>query len=866
MELFKLQGTIEVDNKPANKALDETGQKGDKAQSKLSKAFSGIGKAALQVGKIVGTGMVAAGTAVAGLATKAIQSYADYEQLVGGVETLFGAGGKSIEEYAASVGKSVEQVQAEYDKLMSSQSTVLSNATQAYKTAGLSMNEYMETVTSFSASLLQSLGGDTVKAAEVADRAIIDMSDNANKMGTSMELIQNAYNGFAKGNFTMLDNLKLGYGGTGEEMKRLIKDAAALKDVQEELGVTVDANSDSFGNIVNAISVMQKSMGIAGTTAKEAASTISGSLGMMKSSWQNLLTAVADDEAPFDDYINSFVESVTAVTGNLMPRIEVALNGVVNLVNKLAPVIMGKVPQLFSSLLPSIVNAATGLISSIVGILPGAISTIMSMLPALIQGMQSVINALITALPQIVQALVSALPTLIPLLVDALVSLIVTLCTMLPQIIQPIIDNLPMIITSIVSALLANLPVLIQGVIQLVGGLIAAFPQVLVALWEAIKGIFTELGGKIGGFFEPVKNAISNAWAAMGSVPGLAQLKTMIEQVWGAIKSFITTVINAIKNVVTTVWNSIKNVVMTIVTGIKDTISSIWNAIKTIISSVMKIIVSILKGDWEGVKSAITNIVSAIQNVITTIWNSIKNVISSILNGIKNIVSSIWNAIKSVITSAVNSIKAVVTSVFNGIKSAISTVFNGIKSTASSAWNDIKNKMIQPIENAKEKIRGIVSSITSFFNNMQIRLPHIKLPHFRVSGTLSINPPSVPHLSIDWYKKAMNNPMIMDTPTIFGYNPATRSFMAGGEAGSEVVSGTSTLMGMIQGAVSSQNEVVVYYLQKLIEILAVYFPQVLELQAAGHVIEIDGKRAAKILAKPMDDELGKIHKNKERGQ
>ena len=238
----------------------------------LEKGFSaGVKK----LGSVAKTGLAVVGGAVAGVATafgvmtkKALDSYASLEQNIGGVETLF----------------------------KDSSQSVVDNAKKAYKTAGLSANAYMETVTSFSASLLQSLGGDTKKAADYADRAIIDMSDNANKMGTSMELIQNAYQGFAKQNYTMLDNLKLGYGGTKEEMKRLVQDASKMTDVQKELGVSVDGSSLSFGNIVNAISVMQKHMGIAGTTSKEASETISGSISSMKGAFDNFLNGTGSPE------------------------------------------------------------------------------------------------------------------------------------------------------------------------------------------------------------------------------------------------------------------------------------------------------------------------------------------------------------------------------------------------------------------------------------------------------------------------------------------------------------------------------------------------------------------------------------------
>ena len=267
MDVFQLFGNIAIKNSDAVRALQETGEEGKNAESKLGKAFKAVGNGAVAVGKTIAAGLAVGATAVAGLVTKSIQSYADYEQLVGGVETLFKESAQKVQEYAAN----------------------------AYKTAGLSANEYMETVTSFSASLLQSLEGDTNAAAEKAHVAITDMSDNANKMGTDMALIQNAYQGFAKANYTMLDNLKLGYGGTKEEMARLLADAQAISGIEYDLS--------SYADIVDAIHVIQTEMGITGTTAKEASTTISGSIASMKASWQNLLTAISTDDLPFDTYV-----------------------------------------------------------------------------------------------------------------------------------------------------------------------------------------------------------------------------------------------------------------------------------------------------------------------------------------------------------------------------------------------------------------------------------------------------------------------------------------------------------------------------------------------------------------------------------
>lgn len=321
------------------------------------------------VSKAALTGMAAsiaaAGAAIVKIGAEAITAYSNYEQLVGGVETLFGAGGKSLEEFAESIGKTTDEARDEYDKLIQSQEIVIEKAKNAYETAGMSANDYMETVTSFSASLLQSLGGDTMKAADYADRAIVDMSDNANKMGTDIQMIQNAYQGFAKQNYTMLDNLKLGYGGTQEEMKRLISDASKMTDVQKKLGITVDASSMSFGNIVNAISVMQKSMGIAGTTAKEAATTIQGSLNMTKAAWENLMTGLTDPEQDLDALIDNFLTSLTTFTENLIPRLENILSGVVDVLATLLPEIIDAILDILPSLLPKLLEGGYEIIKAL---------------------------------------------------------------------------------------------------------------------------------------------------------------------------------------------------------------------------------------------------------------------------------------------------------------------------------------------------------------------------------------------------------------------------------------------------------------------------------------------------------------------
>lgn len=289
MSVFDLAAKISLDTDEYERNLKGAGTSLSNFGSKIGGGLKKIGSATVTVVKGIATGVAASSAAIGTLATAATKAYADYEQLVGGVETLF----------------------------KDSADTVIANSQKAYQTAGMSANDYMETVTGFSASLLQSLGGDTVAAAQKADMAIIDMSDNANKMGTSIESIQTAYQGFAKQNYTMLDNLKLGYGGTKEEMERLLKDATKLSGIEYDIS--------SYADIVDAIHVVQTEMGITGTTAKEASTTISGSISSAKAAWQNLLVGMADDTQDLDTLVDNFFDSIVTVGDNIIPRIGIVL-------------------------------------------------------------------------------------------------------------------------------------------------------------------------------------------------------------------------------------------------------------------------------------------------------------------------------------------------------------------------------------------------------------------------------------------------------------------------------------------------------------------------------------------------------------
>lgn len=349
----------------------------DEASDRISKITKTVGGGLANAAKLGGAAVAAAATVVGKFAKDAVDAYGNYEQLVGGVETLFGAGGRTIEEFAERTGLAGDAALKAYGDLMTAQDTVMRNASNAYKTAGLSANQYMETVTSFSAALIADLEGDTRAAARISDMAITDMADNANKMGTDMSALQSAYQGFAKQNYTMLDNLKLGYGGTKTEMERLLADAQKIS------GVKYDINN--LADVYEAIHVIQTELDITGTTAREAATTIQGSWGMLSGAWQNLITGLGDPNADLDALFGNVIEAGETFLGNLMPILERALVGIGDVIEKAGPLIAERIPELIPQIVPGLLSAAVAIVSALIASLPELIGTIIAVLPGLME-------------------------------------------------------------------------------------------------------------------------------------------------------------------------------------------------------------------------------------------------------------------------------------------------------------------------------------------------------------------------------------------------------------------------------------------------------------------------------------------------
>lgn len=545
----QIEYKVTVDTSGLKSGLDDAK---NEAKS-FSSTLADVGKTgAKALGTALKAGAIASTGAIVGLVKTATQGFAEFEQLYGGVETLFGAkGAQNVEEYAQMTGKSVDSVRGEFNKLMDAQNLVIENADQAYKTAGLSMNEYLSQATSFSASLLQSLNGDTVKTAKVTDMAIIDMADNANKMGTSIEAIQNAYQGFAKQNYTMLDNLKLGYGGTKTEMERLLTDATKISGVKYDIS--------NLNDVFEAIHVIQGELGITGTTAKEASETISGALGMMKSAWSNLVSGLGDTSADFDSLLENFIDSVATLGKNILPVVKIALKGVVRLIKELAPQIIAMLPPLFAELLPAVIEATTGLISALVQNFPAMLQVLVDSLPMFIDAVMQIVNGIVAYLPQLIVVLsqlivsiVNALiqPTNLQLILKAGLTLLIELVKAIPQIIQNFAQAIPTLIDSIVEFLTSPESIkmvivagielfmaLVKAVPQILGALFKAFGDLFGKLWDRLKTLFTEFAGKFG-------NAIGSVFK--GAINGvLAFIENFINAPIDIINGFVDTINSA---------------------------------------------------------------------------------------------------------------------------------------------------------------------------------------------------------------------------------------------------------------------------------------------------------------------------------
>lgn len=705
MDVFNLYAKLSLNTDDYEKGVEKA--KG--GASSLMDVFSGtlLGNVVSDGLRTVANGITEIGKNAANMAVSigkaSLDSYADYEQLVGGVETLYKDSAGIIENYAKD----------------------------AYKNVGLSANDYMETSTSFAAALVSSLSGDTEKAAEMANTAISDMSDNANKMGTNISSIQDAYNGFAKQNYTMLDNLKLGYGGTQAEMKRLIKEAAAMTDTQKELGVTVDSNSMSYANIVQAIHVVQANMGIMGTTSKEAATTIQGSTASMKSAWENLLTGIADPEQDFQALVDNLVDSVITAGNNIIPRIKeivpTLIDGLSELVTQLAPYVSGVIMELEPTIEKGL-QALFGGLSSVASELQPIVADVFSFFgDAIISGLTSAIeNSDFSFLLDIFDNVKTAAEEVVPVIEEIAPALVTVGAAVKGWQIGTKIQKMATafdeakVAVSLFSMGLSDTEIaqgalnstlkasevlagLLTGKISLMtlaqaaaakaqaafNAVLAANPITLVVVAiGALVGILAVLYAKNEDFRNSVNGVIENIWAKIEELvawvqPYVEAAMQVIGQVVTQVITDLTPVIQSIGEAFSAAWS----LVQTVWAWASAFFQAIFQAIVVIFAPFAPIISGFFQGAWI--------IIQSIWNVAVSFFQTVFNLITGVFSTIDAVLSgdfqSAWESIQGIFEGAFDFFSTVGQNAVEGIKGGIAAVWGGLVSFVQGLWDGIKS-------------------------------------------------------------------------------------------------------------------------------------------------------------------------------
>lgn len=834
MDLLALVARLTLDKSQYEQGLNEAESDASSAGNHFKKAFSGVGKVVGTAAK-AGAAAIGAGSAAVGVLTKqAVDGYSNYEQLSGGVKKLFGDA---------------------YD-------SVMQNASEAYKTSGMNANQYMEQATSFSAALINSLGGNTKEAAKLADIAMQSMSDNVNTFGTDMQSVQFAFQGFSKQNYTMLDNLKLGYGGTKTEMQRLIADAAAATDAQEKLGLSVDGTSMSFDNIVKAIQVVQYEQGIAGTTANEAATTIEGSLNMTKAAWDNLIAGFANPDADMDKLMDNLIVAIVGekkgegLLKQLIPAIQRAMEGIGQFVEKAGPIISQYLPGLMSTILPPLITAATTLMSGLVAGLPTILQVLIEQLPTVAQ---SIFDAFQQSLPLFIELGKNILNSIYNGLVEAF-----------PQLQEPI-DNVVNIFKTAFD--------LISNAVKFVSDNIEAFAPIVAAAVGVITGLgIVSIITGIVGAITSVASAIGGVISALSMIKSFSGLISVITTLAGGPLVLIVAAIGAVAGAFIYLWNtseSFRNFWIGLWNGIKSTAENVGKAISGAFNKIVETVKDTVKnvGDKfkslkdglfqkaRDIKENTTQKFNEIKTSITDALGNAKEAASEKLESLKEKASGIFESLKSSADDKIGSAKTVVTDAFKAMVDAVGftwglpTLDTDAVSNAYDTANDIIGNIGDllgfdwslpdigtiSVDNAWNAVSNFVNDILDSFSNIHLALPDIQLPHLSVYWE-DLGPISIPHISVDWYAKAYANPYMFTSPTVVG------AMGFGDGVGGEIVYGHDNLMRDIREASGNDGKVEAL-LQTLIDVVR---------EQSGSQIVLDTGKLVGELTPAVDSRLGVI--------
>lgn len=705
----------------AGKSFGDTMTAGvDGGVQKSSGLLSGLGTVAKGVGTVAAAGMTALTGAVTAIGGAALSAYADYEQLVGGVDTLFGSASGQLQAYAAD----------------------------AYKTCGMSANQYMTQATSFAASLVSSCGGDVAKAAEYANTAMGDMSDNVNKMGSDMVDVQNAYQGFAKQNYTMLDNLKLGYGGTKEEMERLIADANKLREAQ---GKNADLTIDSYADVVEAIHTVQENMGITGTTAKEAATTISGSIGMAKAAWENFITGLGRDDVDFSQLTEQLLTSIGAVATNVAPRVAQIGEGIIQafpvvlsgLSTVLAPIVSEALatawniavqalsglgihlPEIDSSQICSAFQTIADVASTVVGVVRSAFEAVPGIFDTVVSTVGGTISTIIsTVAPFATYFAAQMLPTVVSF-ASGLVSAFAAIWPVLSQFGQTVM-NIGAAIMPVLQNAFALIMPLIGQAISLVMQLFSALSPLISQIAAALMPALTAIGTALANLAAAVLPGLAAAVQVVFSV--IQMLMPVIQTVLSVVGSIVSVVVTVVSQVIAAVVNAAA-VVASVISAILSVVSGLVAAVTTFIGSILAVVGGCVSTVAALVAGVVNTVVSAIGSLVSSVLSAISGLVSGIASFFQSIVSTMSNAASSAysaVTGAFNSMVGAVSgavgnlmNVVSGIPGQIMGFFAGAGSWLVDSGRSIINGLVSGIQSAiggaVDAVSGAVSKIRSFF-------------------------------------------------------------------------------------------------------------------------------------------------------
>lgn len=870
MELFKLVGSIFIKNDKANEDIDKTSKKAESMAEKVGSAFHKAGQKITSVGKAIAP--VSAGMATALGAS--VKSASDFTNGMAKMSTLFDTQKVSVSDLSKQFINlsnktglaSTELAEAGYQAL--SAGVDVNNAVSFVETAGnlakagftststavdvltTAMNAYGEqagTAEEISNKLVrtQNLGKTTVDELASAMGKVIP---TASAMGVNIDNLTSGYVMLTKQGIataeatTYLNSMMNELGDSGTDLGGIIKEKTGMSfqecmqsgmSLAEVLQVTkqyADENGIAYNELWSSAEAGKAGLSILNGGVEEFNNTV----GIMASKTDDVGEALNKLETP----------SV---------KVKKALNQVKNAGIEFGTTIMSALAPTLEKV-TGLIEKATTWFNSLDEKTKQNIATAM----ALVAGLSPVL--------MIIGKLVGSIGSLKLKFTD----------------LSDKVDNIKDKMQSLWGILSAHpIALVITAVVALVAGFVAlwnnceGFRQFWIDLWEvikqktsevveAIKTFFTDMWTKITEIFNSVKETVQSAWETIKNIVqvGVMLIAEILQTAFELITLPFRFIWENCKEIVTNAWNTIKEKISTVMNTIKEIITNIWNAIKSVITPILNAIKTFISNTWNNVKTVITNVLNTIKSIVTTVWDAIKSKITTVLNAIKSVVTSVLNAVKSVFTSIWDSVKSKVSSVIEGIKSTISSGLNSAKSVVSSVLESIKSKFSSIWNSAKSIVSGAIEKIKSFMN-FSWSLPKIKLPHFNISGKFSLNPPSIPHFSVSWYKKAMEEPYMFTKPTLFNVNPLTGQAKGAGEAGDEIMYGKKNLMNDIGFVVSQQNSGLIDTINdcfnKLFDILEKYLPEF------NREVVLDSGALVGELAPIMDEQLGIIQRRRERG-